>query len=240
MYQRILPPRHASALFVTLIAFVAWPTDGRASAWLVDDDELTLGLTYDFQHAESEFLPNGTHQEFPLNGTYSGSQLTFETRYGISEKFELAGKVAFKHVSYQTDPVILEPEEFASGAAANDAIFAFSESALGAGNVRLAGRYQLLDLDGILVMSSDTELKLPTGYDEPEATFKDDTTPSPDQIRDDVALGDGQTDITQTLQTRSVRPGDRNVQSTRRRRAASVWLSRPSGCRRVQARPVFG
>ena len=175
------------------------PTTADASPWLPDDGELTIGLTYDFQHADREFLPSGTDQAFPLNGTFSGSQLTLQSGYGITEKFEVAGSIAFKHVSYEADPIILNLPDGADSSEATGSILDFSESDLGASDIRLTGRYQLANLDDILLVATDTELKLPTGYDKPRPTFED-GQPSATNIRDDVTLGDGQADITQTLQ----------------------------------------
>ena len=185
-----------------LLALVALPSAASASPWVVDDDELNLNLTYDFQFANKEFLRDGTFQEFPLDGKFSANQLTLESRYGITDRFEVAASIAFKEVSYDADPVILNGKLFEDSPTrveANESILDFSSSQLGAGDIRLSGVYQFLNYAGIFLLSSDTEIKLPTGYDKPESTFKNDN-PVPSNIRDDVSLGAGQTDITEMLQ----------------------------------------
>ena len=183
-----------TALLSILAGLLLIPSAASASPWLVEPDELSLGLNYDFQYAQREFLPDGQAQVFPLNGAFSGNRFSLSGRYGISASFEAYTSLAFKQVSYMSDPVVLAlPDEPTNQVAVNESIIDFNDSIAGVGDLRLGARYQFANLDGIFVMASDTELKLPTGYDKPSGTFEEDT-PAPGNIQDDVTLGDGQTE----------------------------------------------
>lgn len=77
-------------------------------------------------------------------------------------------------------------------------MFNFSNHELGMADIHLGVAHQHL-ARGPFRLASSLELKLPTGYDEPEETFRD-TTFGADNISDDVALGDGQVDLEYRLQ----------------------------------------
>lgn len=187
-----------SLLLSLLLLLLVVPSAVTAAPWLAEEDELKLALSYDFQNAQREFLPEGDAQAFPLNGEFSGNRLELKGRYGISDSLELSTSLTFKQVGYTADPIILPPNaDLDSVESANGSITDFTDSVIGAGDIRLGVDYQLVNLDGIFVLASETELKLPTGYDKPSGTFEGDDPLN--TTEDDVTLGDGQTDITQSF-----------------------------------------
>lgn len=191
-------------ILVSLL-IVASAVPAAASPWTVDKDQASFGLTYNFSQAGKEFLPKGKYeglQQFPLDGEFSSSRLAIQTRYGFSDKVEGGVELTFKQVSYQSTPFFKgKPSTFGSREAlygGNDGVFDFSDTRIGAGDFHLFGRYNFWSKGNLLKLTTDTDLKLPTGYDEPSGTFAGDQ-PNPAGIEDDVALGDGQVDITQSL-----------------------------------------
>jgi len=174
-----------------------------ASPWTMPQDEVAVDLTYDFSYAEKEYLPAGRFeglQTFPLEGKYSSSRLAMGLRYGFTDKFEGMVDVSFKQVSYQSTPFFKgNPETFSSRKElyeGDDGIFDFSETRVGAGDFHFKGRYNIWSNGQLVKLTTETDLKLPGGYEEPKGTFADDK-PQAGQIADDVTLGDGQVDLTQ-------------------------------------------
>lgn len=192
---------------LSLFAAVLLPGTAMASPWLLQANEFVLQGRYDYQQANSEFLDEGRNQRFPLEGEYQAS--TFETtaRIGILGSFELQVSVPVKVVTYKADPIILLPAPEGSEGIDyyQENILDLSRSLSGVGDVRLAGRYQILR--GPVASSFELQGKFPTGYDGPSGTFGSNpkdaqdflanagTYVSPDNVEDDVTLGDGQLDL---------------------------------------------
>jgi hypothetical protein len=173
----------------------------------VDQDEFVLEVGSNFQQADEEFLPDGTLQSFPLDGEFTSSTLFIGGRYGFTERFEGSFKLNFKQVNYESEPVILAlPPDGADNQAVNDSIFDFGKAQKGAGDFYFRGRYNIHR--GQIMVTTETELKLPTGYTPPGGTFENDE-PNPATITDDVTLGDGQTDLTQRILLGVVIPATR-------------------------------
>ncbi len=186
------------ALAASLIVSALAPASAEASPWTVQEDQFVLTLASNYQSADEEFLPDGELQSFPLSGRFSAYTLGLGGRYGFTDRFEGAFKVNFKQVNYEANPVLLAPpEDGGDTAALNNAILDFSRSSAGAGDVFFHGRYNFMR--GSVMMTTDTSLKFPTGYDQPSGTFADPTAPTPTTVEDDVTLGDGQTDLTQSV-----------------------------------------
>ncbi len=197
-----------SCRLCTLVAAVALisatSSVAEASPWTMPKDELLLTLGYDFQFAENEFLPDGTHQSFPLNGRFTSSTLRLGARYGFTSKFELAGDINFKAVNFVADSVIVGlPDDQVGLDQARSSVTNFASSELGAGDVHLTGRYNFLS--GTVVLTNELGAKFPTGYAPPEGTFDEETG----AVADDVSLGDGQTDLQEALLFGFFIPGSR-------------------------------
>ena len=176
-----------------------------ASPWTLSKDDVAVDLTYDFSYANREFWPAGKFegkQRFPLGGDYSSSRLAMGLRYGFSDKFEGAIDLSFKQISYKSTPFFKgNPATFEGREGLYDGdsgIFDFSDSRVGAGDFHFAGRYNFFSNGQVLKLTTETDLKLPGGYEEPQGTFAE-GTPDVGAIADDVTLGDGQVDLTQSL-----------------------------------------
>jgi len=192
------------------LALALWGASGAvrraaASPWLLPPGAVTLSARYDYAYARDEFLAStGRLTPFSLNGQYSANTYSLGARLGLSEWLELEVSLPLREVTYQSDPVILNPTAL-SGEAAYDHyqrnILNFNQSAVGVADVGLAARLRLMTAP--LVMSLELGVTAPAGYAPPEGTFGDRPASvkafvsdvgryvAPENIRDDVTLGDG-------------------------------------------------
>lgn len=189
------------------LVLLTLPTSANASPWLLRANEVVVQGRYDFQQASREFLEDGEEQVFPLEGEFIAS--TFETtaRVGLFGDFELQLSIPVKVISYKADPVILlpAPEGQEGIDYYQENTLDLSRSVSGVGDIRLAGRYQIFR--GRIASSFELQAKLPTGYEGPSGTFGENpksaedfvenagTLVSPENVEDDVTLGDGQLDL---------------------------------------------
>jgi len=170
-----------------------------ASPWTLPKDDLSVSMGFDFQMATEEFQGDGGRREFPLDGAFTSQTLGLGLRYGFTERLELELDIQLKSVSYSADPVVLGlPTETVDLQGARDAVFDFSETAVGMGDIILAARYNLYRRP-MGVISTETRAKLPGGYRAPGQTFSTPDSPNPNAQEDDVTLGDGQTDLEQSI-----------------------------------------
>ncbi len=195
--------RLAAALFsLTILS----GSVAHASPWVLKTGDLALSGRFDYQAASEEYLESGGSQAFPLNGKFRGTTFEIGARVGAFDGFEFEIDIPLKMVSYNADPVILLPTE---GDNAFDYyqenIIALDETTMGVGDIRVSGRWQLFrsSLAGAL----ELRLKTPTGYKAPAGTFGRDPRSAedflenvgsyvkPENVSDDVTLGDGQLDI---------------------------------------------
>ncbi len=184
--------------FTTLFAFTAiglTASAAAASPWTVPKDKLLLSLNYDFAFAQNEFLADGTYQSYPLEGRFTSSTLRIGGRYGFTSRFELAAELTVKTVTYSADPIIIalpdEPDPI-DLPAARASVTDFSNTLVGPADLFLTGRYNFVR--GLFAFANETRLKLPTGYEKPSGTFTETF-----EVDDDLALGDGQTDLEDSL-----------------------------------------
>ena len=163
-----------------------------ASPWTLPKDELSLSLGYDFQFADHEYtapivgeadIPAGNYQRFPLEGEFSQSTLTFAGRYGFTDKFEGAFALDFKQVAFTSQPYLAALPDTGGLAETRDEIVNFADTSVGAGDLRLAGRYNLHR--SWWLATAEVQAKLPTGYEPPTGTT--------------VARGDGLMDVTPAI-----------------------------------------
>jgi hypothetical protein len=119
--------------------------------------------------------------------------------------------VPFTAVSYSADPVIL----LDGGAAAGrdfyqDNVIDLTQATLGVADLVLASRIRL-NAPGATAVALELRLKAPTGYERPAGTFGERPSSAaelasdlarfvrPENVRDDVTLGDGQLDLAASL-----------------------------------------
>jgi hypothetical protein len=182
---------------VVTAGLLSLPQNAQASPWTLPEDKFVLTLDSNYQTADEEYLPDGELQAFPLNGEFSAITFRLGGRYGVTDRFEIAANVDFKEINYEADPVVLAlPSDPSDNQAVNDAIFDFGRNLAGVGDARIHGRYALVS--GLVRATSQTSIKFPFGYERPRGTFAEDTA-GPGAIEDDVSLGDGQTDLTQSF-----------------------------------------
>jgi len=172
----------------------------------MEHGEIALFGRFDFASADREFLDDGKSQPFSLNGQYRGATFDFSTRLGVFPGFELQLDLPLRLVSYTADPVILIPTDDPNGFDYyQENVIDLSQSVMGVGDIRISGRWQLFR--SLIVGALELRLKTPTGYDPPAGTFgrnpKDaedflanvGTYVRPENVEDDVTLGDGQLDL---------------------------------------------
>jgi hypothetical protein len=190
----------------------AWLLAAPASAspWTLRRGEIAVTAAYDQAWATREYLDDaGRDVPFSLNGSFRGSTMSLGVRAGFSDRLELEIQVPFKLVSYQADPVILIPASVAGGEEGIDFyqenILDLSQTVQGVGDIRLFGRYNLIRWP--VAVALEGRLKAPAGYDGPSGTFGDRPRNQqdfldrvgelvrPENVQDDVTLGDGQVDL---------------------------------------------
>lgn len=200
-------PRLA-ALLATAAATL--PTSAaHASPWTLPRGTLVFQGTFQYQTANREFFEQGPSRRFPLEGHYVGNTFTLGLRAGLTDRLELEVALPIRTVAYASDPVILT--ERAAGSTESEAAFYrrniidLSRTATGIGDLYLSARYRLMLRP--FAFAVGLRLKAPTGYVGPSGTFGDrprsaaEFTMSPgrytnpENVRDDVTLGDGQLDL---------------------------------------------
>ena len=184
---------------------VFYVSTSYANPWLLSPGTIVISGRYDYAFADQEYLANdGTLTPFSLDGEYQASSYTLGARIGINDYLEIEANLPLKAVSYEADPLILIPSDEAGEQAFNfyqENIINFNQTVMGFGDLSLAARFRT----SVYPIASSIELRLsaPTGYRGPEGTFG--TEPAnidefveqagevakPENIRDDVTLGDG-------------------------------------------------
>lgn len=182
----------------------------HASPWTLPEGDLVLVGGFEYQTANREWFDRDSDlglRRFPLNGHYTATDFSLDVRYGITDDFEVSLGVPFRVVSYEADPIIVAAPPPGADPAVfyRNNILDFSQTVVGLGDFRLSGRYQILDAP--IVMAAELGVKAPSGYDQPEGTFGGEVTTiagfeasaaelvTPQNVSDDVTLGDGQADI---------------------------------------------
>ncbi len=173
-----------------------------------------LGVNYEFQFAQKEFFgldgePRAA-RAFPLRGKLTSSDLRIGARAGLLDELELEFSVPLRIVSYQSDSVILLEQPATSSLSSLDYfqenVIELARDKVGIGDLMLATRYQWLPWP--VALATEIRAKIPTGYQGPSGTFGSQpesaeaflenvaTFVSPENVTDDVTLGDGQVDLT--------------------------------------------
>lgn len=174
-----------------------------ASPWTLPRGTLVLSSSFDFQFADTEFIDRGGERAFPLEGQFFGGGMTLSARLGVTDELEIEGSIPIRFVGYTSDPIILRTPPGGSGDLgffqAN--VVDFSQTGAGVGDIAIRGRYRFLT--SRLVAALQLSIITPTGYEEPAGTFGREPTTvaefeqavdqivSPENVQDDVVLGDG-------------------------------------------------
>ncbi len=187
---------------------------GASAQWTLPPGQILTSASFEGQFADREYFgldgEEGGARDFPLNGRYYGASLNVGTRIGLSEGFEIEAQFPFRLVSFTADPVILlEQPADATGSGLDfyqENTLALAQTNAGLADVRLAARYRWLAAP--ILLTTEVEAKIPGGYDGPVGTFGDQPATAqeflsdvarfvqPENVRDDVTLGDGQVDLT--------------------------------------------
>ena len=198
-------PYRALLVTAAFAVFVGGPTSALASPWLLDQGEVAVTGRFDLQAADKEFFDDGNALPFSLNGQYRAAAFDLGARVGFTDRFEMAFGLPLKLVSYRAEPVILLPCEEQTLDCSQENVINLSQTTTGVGDIRMASRYQFLT--GAAAGAFELALSTPTGYDPPAGTFGREpksaqdiqenigTYVQPENVEDDVTLGDGQVDI---------------------------------------------
>lgn len=200
--------RRALGALCGLCALVAVGEAWAGSPWVLPAGELVLQLDYRTEEAEREFLPDGNNQDFSLNGRFSGQALNMSLRQGLGAGFEMSLQGSYKSIAYKADDVTVVATP---GGVQLLPTFSLSNNVSGWGDLYLSARYNAYN--GPVLLTPEIEVKVPTGYEPPSGTFSGDNpglkadgdgnlleyTRGDVPVEDDLALGDGQIDITASL-----------------------------------------
>lgn len=195
-------------ILTTLLPGAAW-----SSPWTLPQGTAVLDTTFNYQVATREFFETGGARLYPLQGQYDAASVRISARVGITDRLEFEVSMPIVLVAYSSDPVIVLPRDPATGGDELDYyqgnIIDLSRTAAGVGDIDLAVRYQWLGPPA--VFATELRVKTPTGYASPSGTFGDKpdsieqftaqvgTFVRPENVQDDVTLGDGQLDLSATL-----------------------------------------
>lgn len=202
----MLTPRRF--MCATALAAVACPLTALASPWTLPRGTVAFTGTFGYQTATQEFFDQGTPRNFPLRGRYVGTSFNLGVRASFIEGLEFELSVPIRQVTYTGDPVILLDRPMGSTQSELDYyqrnIINLSRAASGLGDLNLSARYRLLQQP--FALAAELRIKAPTGYAPPQGTFGDRPSTNaeflsdvrrwvtPENVRDDVTLGDGQLD----------------------------------------------
>lgn len=196
-----------------LAGLMLLPQLSDASPWTLPKNQLVVWASADYQFARQEFLDSATAQNFPLRGQLDASSISMGARIGLTDRLELEVSLPFRVVSYRSDPVLLIPQPETSALSSLDYyqenVIDLSRTVSGVGDFRFTPRFRLFT--GPVAVAVEVGVKAPTGYNGPEGTFGDRPNSreafladvgrfaSPENVQDDVTLGDAQLDLSPRL-----------------------------------------
>ena len=191
---------------MVLVCLLLTSISASASPWLLSQGDLVLVGRFDFEQGNEEFLEAGASQPFPLRGNFGSTTFSTNLRFGILDSFELELNIPIRQVSYISDTVILLDGGDEGLDFYQDNTISLSRRASGLADIEMAARYRLFASS--IRGAFELRLKTPTGYERPSGTFGDNPKSeqdfvanvgryvAPENVRDDVTLGDGQLDLT--------------------------------------------
>lgn len=216
--QLDMPSRRFAFVGAALCLMVLSSVPAHASPWVLPKGATVFEVKAGTDFASREFLiDDGREQEFPLDGRFESYRLQLSSRYGAFEGVEFGAKISLQSATYTSDPIIL-PSEPGSGNVCNgdgatldgceQQVTDFTSSEFGFSDLYLNSVIQ--HIGGNARAASNIEIKIPTGYDAPAATFEG-NRPSATAIADDVALGDGIVHLQYRLETGAFIPSTGTV-----------------------------
>ena len=180
----------------------------EASPWTLPQGRFVFGTNFNHQAANSEFFDTGAARRFPLRGEYDSVGMSAYARIGFTDWMEFELSLPFSVVSYQSDSVLLVPQPEDSEVSSLDYyqenVIELNRTVVGVGDLNLATRFRWFLRP--FAMATEIRLKTPTGYSAPAGTFGERPTSiasftenlgqfvRPENVQDDVTLGDGQLD----------------------------------------------
>ena len=196
-------------LSLAVMAFFMSSTSVEASPWTLPQGKIIFGTNFNHQSADSEFFDTGPARVFPLRGQYDSAGLSAFARIGFTDRIEFDLSLPFSVVSYQSDPVLLLEQAADSEVTSLDYyqenVIELNRTVVGVGDLRFATRFRWFLRP--FALASELKVKSPTGYRAPSGTFGDRPTSiesftselgrfvRPENVQDDVTLGDGQLDL---------------------------------------------
>ncbi|MGF1510643.1 MAG: hypothetical protein ACFB9M_14210 [Myxococcota bacterium] len=184
-----------------------------ASPWALPAERLVLTGAVRFQWAGQEFLDARRPTPIPLNGFFTSTTFEVGGRWGLGSGFDVELLIPIAVLNFASDSVILLDQPPDSTVAPLDFfqnnVLGFGQTPAGVSDIRVTGRKQWLARP--FALATLVELKIPAGYDGPVGTFGPEPTTAeefiadletiivPENVADDVALGDGQVDVTPSL-----------------------------------------
>lgn len=211
---RGLRPRHAALALAVGLGVLVAPERAHASPWTLPRGTMVLDVGYQYQFANDEYFESGSARRFPLRGRLDASSVRFRSRFGITDWLEIEAALPVSVISYASDPVLLLERPAGSMQGELDFyqenVLQLARTRAGPADFEFAGRAQLV-ASHPFVLATELRMKTPTGYDRPSGTFGARPTSAadflanvttyarPDNVSDDVTLGDGQLDLSATV-----------------------------------------
>ena len=205
-------PRWAAALLL-FASGLTGSREARGSPWTLPEGRLVLLAGFNHQTATQEFLDDGPAQRFPLDGRFNASTFALGIRAGFTDRIEFEAFIPVSVVNYDSDPVVLLDQPSGSPLSALDFyqqnVIDLTRSVFGVADFVVTGRYGWLR--NPVAIATEVRVKAPTGYAPPAGTFGEQPTSredftanirrfvDPDNVQDDVTLGDGQLDVTGSM-----------------------------------------
>jgi len=205
------PRRLARGFAGVVLLLCALGGEVRASPWALPSGRLAVTGSVDYSFATREFLDARRARPFPLEGFFQSTTFNLGSRYGLGRGWDLEVNIPVKVVSYASEPVILLPPapDVPVFDGFQENVIDLSRTEAGIADIEAAVRKQWLR--GPAVFSTQLVAKIPAGYQGPAGTFGESPTTQeeflenparfvrPENVRDDVTLGDGQVDLTAWL-----------------------------------------
>ena len=208
--ERWVSPAAGSLRVLAGLAALWWLAGAaHASPWTAPAGTTFISVGTAYSQARNEFLSReavndfdlSARRRFPLDGQLQIFSQQLSLRYGVTDRIEVGAGLALKYIVFDAEPIYMGApiDELSGTRQLLDGVYDFDRHVGGLGDLLLVGRYRLTSpARGVAAL--ELEIKVPTGYNPPGGTFEiaSDGTQT-NVVDDDVALGDGQADLTLQL-----------------------------------------